>query len=48
MLNDICNFPASGDDTWIPWVVNKYYNEKFKTEPVKIGKNMAFTDWTHN
>lgn len=47
-LNDICNFPASGDDTWIPWVVNKYYNEKFKTEPVKIGKNMAFTDWTHN
>lgn len=39
---------ASADDTWIPWVVNYYLKEKrYPTEVANPGKNMGWTDWTH-
>jgi hypothetical protein len=41
------SFPPTGDDTWIPWVVNRAYGTSFQTTSAKIGKNMGFTDWTH-
>jgi hypothetical protein len=43
-------FPARGDDTWIPYVVNAAYGSSFCTRPpgdVKTGKLVGFTDWTH-
>ncbi|MBL8957301.1 MAG: discoidin domain-containing protein [Myxococcaceae bacterium] len=40
-------FPAEGDDTWIPWVVNKVYGVSLPTSPASSGKNMGWTDWTH-
>lgn len=40
--------PASGDDTWIPWVANFYFNEaRYPTATASPGKNMGWTDWTH-
>jgi hypothetical protein len=39
--------PASGDDTWIPWVVNYYGGTSFPTQAASPGKNMGWTDWTH-
>jgi hypothetical protein len=38
---------ATGDDTWVPWVINKTYGTNFKTEDANHGKCMAWTDWTH-
>jgi hypothetical protein len=38
---------ATGDDRWIPWLVNAVYGASFPTEPARRGKNMAWTDWTH-
>jgi hypothetical protein len=40
------NNPASGDDTWIPWVVNQYTGKSYPTQAARAGKNMGFTDWT--
>lgn len=40
------NNPPSGDDTWIPWVVNYYAGTTFPTSAAAAGKNMAWTDWT--
>jgi hypothetical protein len=40
-------YPAEGDDTWIPWVVNTLYGISLPTAPASSGKNMGFTDWTH-
>ena len=39
--------PASGDDTWIPWVVNKVAGTNYPTQAAASGKNMGWTDWTH-
>jgi hypothetical protein len=39
---------ATGDDTWIPWIVNQFYGPIFPTEPAEIGKFMGWTDWTHS
>jgi hypothetical protein len=39
---------ATGDDTWTVWVVNKAYGAALPTEmPTRLGKNMAWTEWTH-
>lgn len=40
-------YPAEGDDTWIPWVVNYYAGSNIPTTPANSGKNMGWTDWTH-
>lgn len=47
-LYNINNFPPTGDDTYIPWIINKVYGTSFTTvTPVSIGKNMSYTDFTH-
>jgi PKD repeat protein len=46
-LHEVCNFPASGDDTWSPHVVNHYYGTDFPAPvPSSHGKNVGYTDWT--
>lgn len=42
------SFPPTGDDTWIPWVVNGAYGTRFRATLARTGKNMGFTDWTHS
>jgi hypothetical protein len=46
-LHDVCKYPASGDDRWIPWLVNRAYGTSFPAGVGSVGKNMGFTDWTH-
>jgi len=47
------NRPATGDDTWQPWLTNHYYNlngtgNAFPTTlPSQPGKGIGYTDWTH-
>lgn len=42
------SFPAAGDDTWQPHVVNYYYGRSFPAPvPASPGKNVGWTDWTH-
>ena len=42
------NFPASGDDTWEPFLINYFYGTSVPTKsPTTAGKNMGWTDWTH-
>jgi hypothetical protein len=38
---------ATGDDTSLPWLVNKIYGTSFPTEPANNGKCLGWTDWTH-
>lgn len=39
---------ASGDDRWIPWLVNHATGSVYPAEAgVQAGKNLGFTDWTH-
>lgn len=47
-LDEEANFPAEGDDTWIPHLVNRAYGSEFPAHvPTRPGKAMGFTDWTH-
>jgi hypothetical protein len=47
-LHDEAAYPAEGDDTWQPHVVNHFYGTDFPAEvPAATGKNVAYTDWTH-
>jgi hypothetical protein len=47
-LHDEADFPATGDDSWEPYLVNYYYGAKFPMpEPSSPGKNVGYTDWTH-
>jgi hypothetical protein len=42
------NFPAEGDDTWQPHVLNHFYGTRFPAlKPARPGKNVGWTDWTH-
>ena len=41
-------YPAEGDDTWEPWIVNKIYGTSFPASGASTGKNMGFTNWTHS
>ena len=45
-LYNIDAFPAQGDDTFIPWIINRAYGTSFVTKPAAIGKNMSYTDYT--
>lgn len=47
-LHAEAGFPAEGDDTWIPWLVNAVYGTSFPSRAAKVGKNMAWTNWTHS
>ncbi len=47
-LHEECNFPAEGDDTWQPHLVNFYYGTDFPAPvPSRHGKNVGWTDWSH-
>ena len=47
-LHDEANFPAVGNDTWQPYLMNYVYDTNFpSTEPSRYGKNIGYTDWTH-
>jgi hypothetical protein len=42
-------YPAEGDDTWQPHLVNYFYGANFPAPtPTSPGKNMGWTDWTHS
>jgi hypothetical protein len=46
-LDDVADFPARGDDTWQPYVVNAFYGSSLRTVvPARPGKNVGWTDWT--
>jgi hypothetical protein len=48
-LYDVNEYPAEGDDRWIPWLINARYGMDLPTEsPSQPGKNIGFTDWTHS
>jgi hypothetical protein len=47
-LHAVAEFPAVGDDTWQPHLINHYYGTDFPVElPSRAGKNVGFTGWTH-
>ena len=47
-LHEVVAYPAEGDDTWQPHVVNHYYGTSFPAPtPARAGKNVGWTDWTH-
>lgn len=46
-LHEESDYPASGDDTWQPHVVNHFYLTDFPAiVPSNPGKNVGWTDWT--
>ncbi len=48
-LHQQADFPAQGDDTWLPHIVNYYYGSHFPAPiPSSPGKNVGWTDWTHS
>ncbi len=47
-LHDEADFPAEGDDAWLPHIVNRAYGTDFPARtPTRPGKGMGFADWTH-
>lgn len=47
-LHTQANFPAEGDDTWEPHIINFFYGASFPAPvPSSPGKNVGWTDWTH-
>ncbi|HEX2103606.1 MAG TPA: fibronectin type III domain-containing protein [Solirubrobacteraceae bacterium] len=47
-FSDGRTYPPEGDDTWIPWLVNRAYHSTFAAiTPSSPGKNIGYTDWTH-
>jgi hypothetical protein len=49
-LQSQANFLATGDDTWLPYLVNYYYGKGTlpASSPTRPGKNVGWTDWTHS
>jgi len=47
-LHEQADFPAKGDDTWMPHVVNRVYGTAFPAPlPSTPGKAVGFTEWTY-
>jgi hypothetical protein len=47
-LYDTADYRPVGDDTWIPYVVNYFYGTDFPAPAAtRAGKNVGFTNWTH-
>jgi hypothetical protein len=46
-LHTHADFPAEGDDTWIPWLVNHANGTSFPAPTAQVGKNLTYTDWVH-
>lgn len=46
-LHGVNGFPASGDDSWVPWLANRLLGTSYPAKSGTKGKPMAWTDWTH-
>lgn len=47
-LYDVANCSATGNDTWIPWIINATYGTSFSTiTPTEHGRAVGWADWTH-
>jgi hypothetical protein len=47
-LHNQASFPAEGDDTWQPHLVNARYGTSFPAQlPSRPGKNFGFADWLY-
>ena len=47
-LHEHADYPAVGDDTWQPHLINWFYGSCFPAPiPSAHGKNIGWTDWTH-
>ena len=47
-LHEEADYPARGDDTWLPHLINAAYDSDFPAPvPTRPGKGMGFSDWTH-
>jgi len=47
-LHTEAHYPAAGDDTWQPHIMNHVYEAHFPAPtPSAPGKGMGFTDWTY-
>jgi hypothetical protein len=51
-LNDVAQSPIVGDDVFEAYLVKYFYPDatfiQLPQSPIRIGKNFAFTDWTHS
>lgn len=48
-LYEVAGYAAAGDDSWQPYLVNHVYGTHFSApSPSRPGKNIGFTDWTHD
>jgi hypothetical protein len=45
-LHEQADFPATGDDAWVPWLVNHAYGTSFPGD-TGAGKNLGFAAWSH-
>ena len=46
-LHEQADYPAEGDDTWQPHIINHFYGTSFPAPvPARPGKNVGWTDWT--
>lgn len=47
-LYRVDHYPAQGDDSWLPWLVDRRYGTHFHgSAPSTPGKNFGFTDWLY-
>jgi hypothetical protein len=47
-LYERAGWPATGDDEWQPWLVDRRYGTSFRgAAPAKTGKNFGYTDWLY-
>jgi len=47
-LHQEADYPATGDDTWLPWLFNYAYGTNFPApSSTTPGKGMGWTEWTH-
>jgi hypothetical protein len=43
---NVNQFPASGDDAWEPWLINKFYGLKLAAKAgAGPGKGFGYADW---
>jgi hypothetical protein len=47
-LYDRARWPATGDDEWQPWLIDRRYGTSYHgPPPARGGKNFGFTDWLY-
>jgi hypothetical protein len=47
-LYERARWPATGDDTWQPWLIDARYGTSYHAAaPSRSGKNFGFTDWLY-